>query len=210
MVNIDGCLFPALIDTGSSISILSLTICKRLKKVLLPPEGPVLKSAFNTLAAPIANCTARLLIGNQMYIVDFRVLSLASHDIILGCDFLSENEAIIDYVKGEVSLNDETCVDIPPAEMSSKLRVVRDTIVPPHSTLFVALVAHHCSPFDILLEPHRDALAKKGLFAPFCLSSVDVDQVFLPVTNSLAEPVLLPVGFVAASMDICRPRSFCH
>lgn len=65
--------------------------------MILQPQGPFSKSAFNTLAAPRANCTADVLIGNLTYIVDSRFLSLPSHDI-LGCDILSENEGVIDYV----------------------------------------------------------------------------------------------------------------
>lgn len=114
MINIDGFLIPALINKGSSMSILLLSIYKHLKKVLLPPQEPLLKSAFNTTAS-IANCSIRLLIGNLIYVVDFRILSLSSHDVILGCNLLSENEAIRDYVNGEISLRDEVCLNIPPS-----------------------------------------------------------------------------------------------
>lgn len=41
---------------------------------------------------------------NQRSVLPFRVLSKSSHYVILGCDFLTENEAVVDYIRNGVLL----------------------------------------------------------------------------------------------------------
>lgn len=61
--------FPALVDTGSSISVSSL--CGRLRKVILLPQGPILKSAINTISIPIVSETSRLFISCVFVLFSF-------------------------------------------------------------------------------------------------------------------------------------------
>lgn len=53
LVHIGDSVLPALVDIGSSISVLS-----RLRKGT-PPEGPVLNSAFDTISSPIVSEISR-------------------------------------------------------------------------------------------------------------------------------------------------------
>lgn len=201
MVHLDSSFLPALIDTGSSISVLSLSLCRRLKKVLLPPQGPVLKSAFNNISVPLASATARLYINSLCYPFEFRVLSDSSHDIILGLDFLKENYAVIDCVNDQLLLSDKPIYDVASSSPTPKLYVSTDTVIPPSSTLLVTLRADSSPLSEGILEPRRDALANKGLLATFCVVQVEDGNVVLPISNILAEPVVLPQGFVAALLS---------
>lgn len=53
MVHLGSLVLPYVIDTGSFIFVLSLALSRRLIKALLPPQGPVLKSAFNSISIPL-------------------------------------------------------------------------------------------------------------------------------------------------------------
>lgn len=83
-VYLDCLLLTALIDTGSSISVLSLVLRTRLSKVLLSPSGLLLKSAFNTIHIALATVAAHLLINSIYYPFEFGVLFESSHDVTLG------------------------------------------------------------------------------------------------------------------------------
>lgn len=83
-----------------------------------------------------------------------------------------------------------------------KLPVELDTLLPLQSTSLVSLFVDSLSLSEVLLESRKDALAKKGLLAPSCVVCVDNSRVFLPITNSLVEPVTLPKGFVAAFLGM--------
>lgn len=91
----------SLVHTPSAISVDLLRPCRRRLKTHLPPQGPEIRCAFNTTSTPIASAMARLL-GDVWYFLEFRILLESSKDNIWGSDFLSENEAVIDYVPGEV------------------------------------------------------------------------------------------------------------
>lgn len=82
---------------------------------------------------------------------------------------------------------------------SPKLHVIEDTQLPPLATLFVAVSSDvTSSPSDVILSPSQDALARKGLVAPFSISRLYEGVASVPVTNTLLEPVILPAGFVVA------------
>lgn len=105
MLFLDGSLTPSFADTGSSVSVISFSIFRRLRKVILPPQGAVLGSAFNVINALIAAATARLVVKGECYPTEFRVHTESSHYVILGCDFLSNNEDVIDYTSNEILLS---------------------------------------------------------------------------------------------------------
>lgn len=163
-------LLTALIDTSSSISVLSLSLCKRLNKVLLPPRGLLLRSAFNTITTPLATATARLLINSLCYPFEFRVLFETSHDVILGCDFLKENNAIVDCVNNELLSSDKPSYDVALdgfATSNPKLYVSNNTVIPARSTSLVNLTTLSSCFRGGILETRRDALASNVLLAPF-------------------------------------------
>lgn len=199
---IDGFYTSDLVDTGTSVSVISLSLCKRLRKVLLPPQEPSLQSAFNRISTPMASVTARLFLNGTCYPFEFRVISESSHDIILGCDLLMENEALIDYIHDELLLTVSPVYDVIASGTPDKLPVELDTLLPPQSTSFVSLFVDSLPVSEVLLEPRKDALAKKGLLAPSCVVCVDNSRVFLPITNLLVGPVMLPAGFVAAFLGM--------
>lgn len=198
---IGGLLTPALVDIGSSISVLSLSLCKRLRKVLLPSKGSVPRSAFNGVSVPIEAAVGRLLVDGILYPAEFRVLPESSHDIILGSDFFSENEAVIDFIPNEILLSEETCYDIAEYSGSPKLLVFLDTVIMPQSLSYVRLAASVPGSSDMLIEPQKGALEKKGLLAPFSLTRMEQGHVLLPIRNSTLGMGVLPQGFVAASFQ---------
>lgn len=53
---------------------------------------------------PIVYAMVLIVIDDMCFPFHFRVLSESYHDIILGCDFLINNEAVTDYVNGELYL----------------------------------------------------------------------------------------------------------
>lgn len=58
-----------------------------------------------------------------------------SHDIILSCDFLTENVAIINYVHAQVLFSVMPNYGDDSAPKSHKLSVEIDIIIPPTSTV---------------------------------------------------------------------------
>lgn len=173
-ITIDGFYISALVVTGSCISVLSLSLCRRLRKVLLPRQGPVFPFSFNSMSSPIASATSRLIINGTCYPCEFRVFKESSHEVILGCDFLVQNEAIIDYVYDELLLSEGSSYHVVESQiMIPRLCLKFDTVVLPESTSFIYVLVS-TSPLhdgDVLVKPKRNALAKKGLVCSFLFGS---------------------------------------
>lgn len=71
-----------------------------------------------------------------------------------------------------------------------------DTVIGTQCTSYVCLVGDHVAPPGISSEPRKATLSKRRLFARYCLYRVHQKKCFLPITNMLAEPVVLQ-SFVA-------------
>ncbi|XP_064455072.1 uncharacterized protein LOC135400434 [Ornithodoros turicata] len=174
---------------------------KKLRKVTFK-DGSFLKSAFNHISHTTGSCTARIAISDVCFPVEFRVLPVTSHDIILGCDYLQEHHAIIDHSRGEITLPTGPVYASEADCGVLKLHVEHDTVLPPRTTIFIDAVSSEASSTpEVILSPHHTPLARKVLVAPFSLSRIDGGKTSLPVSNTLWEPVLLPCGFVVATLE---------
>lgn len=169
---------------------------------MTPFDGPSLSTAAATIVQPVAKCTARIIIHGECYPAEFVVLPQCCYDVILGWDFLAHHGAVIDCANEEVTLSHLPRYNAEHDHQPvAKLAVLESVVIPPHATQFVPLFTPHVSRIgDVLLLPQRDTLARKGLFAPYCLLSSD-QSCALPITNVLRQPVLLPAGLVAAHVD---------
>ncbi|XP_077525626.1 uncharacterized protein LOC144137578 [Haemaphysalis longicornis] len=123
-VLIDGVPALALVDTGAAVSVISAKLCRSLKKVTTPLLGLSLQTASSEHVAPLAACTARVAIQNNLYTIEFAVLPMCSHDVILGWDFLSNQNADTSFVRGlsDGDPPEEPCDVDPPAGNSSRKR----------------------------------------------------------------------------------------
>lgn len=89
-----------------------------------------MKATLNTISTPIASATCRLLIDDVCYSFEFPVLLESSH-IIMGYDFLSENEAVFDYVDDDVLFSQFRSYDATLEAILSKLSIAKDTVIKP-------------------------------------------------------------------------------
>lgn len=98
-VFVEGVATLALVDTGAAVSVMNAKLCRKIRKVTTPVSGFRLRTANAEQVEPLAACTARVVVQDALYIIEFLVLTSCSHDIILGWDFLSRHQAIIDCAR---------------------------------------------------------------------------------------------------------------
>lgn len=82
-VLVEGVAVRALVDTGAVVSVISEKLCRDLRKVTTPLTNLALRTATSHFIAPTAQCTARVLIQDVWYAVNFVVLPRSSYDVIL-------------------------------------------------------------------------------------------------------------------------------
>ena len=155
----------------------------------------VLSTASAQRIHPSALCTARVVIQDIMYIIEFFVLPSCSHDLILGWDFLSRHEAVIDCSRAEVSL-------VPTCEFSSpdrsllpcKLIVDADTTLPPEASVPITLSCTGQPDATVVFTPSPLFTERKGIVLPFAVLTIASGSTIMLITNHCNYPVALLRG----------------
>lgn len=167
-LTVDGVSTVALIDTGAAVSVLNERLSRALRKVTTPLSGFSLRTASAQPVRPSAACTARVIIQGVLYIVEFVVLQSCSHDVILGWDFLSRNNAVINCARAEVELS--PLCDVPLVDATSlpaKLVLREDIAIPPYSSAVVPVFCGAVSEGAVLFTPSELFITRKDVPLPF-------------------------------------------
>lgn len=193
---VEGTAATALIDTGAAVSVIHEKLCRRLRKVTTPLCGMLLRTASTQNIAPLAACTARVVIDGVVYVVQFLVLSACSHDIILGWDFLSHHRAIIDCARAEVALFPlaDFALPDPSARKAAKLTVVSDTDIPPEVSVLVSVSCSAEPDATVLFAPSPIFQRRKALPLPFAILTTASGLSTMLVCNPFPYSVTLLRG----------------
>ena len=100
----------ALIDTGSQMSIIDEQLVKQLRlKSRSPCTGEIsmLFSASGSQMPVVAIADLNIYISGLIIPLSVKVVRAMNHDLILGADFLVENQVVIDYSTGVVSIQQD-------------------------------------------------------------------------------------------------------
>jgi len=99
----------ALVDTGSVSTLVSKELVDRLRLKVLPlnMENSFLVSANGTALEVIGKAEILINISGLQIPITARVVRHVSHQLILGADFMRQNQVIIDYKTGILSAGDD-------------------------------------------------------------------------------------------------------
>lgn len=194
----------ALIDTGAAVSVVRQDVCQRLKSVRTPFGGQTLQGAGAHMLTPQSYTTLRITVAGVLHVVQFVVLGTCSHPMILGWDFLSSVDAVVDCGRSEVAISEDVFLDshygCPPKQ--NKLQVSRDTVVHGGELALVPVVATFTCNRSLLVEPCHDPLLRKDILLPFCLLDFSDGLAAVPVFNLSSTASLLPQGMTIGSGSI--------
>lgn len=190
-IQVEGAATFALIDTGAAVSVIRETLCRKIRKVTTSLSGLVLRTATTEPIEPSAACTARIVIQDVVYTIEFLVLPSCSHDVILGWDFLSRHRAVIDCARAEVALSvvNTTLPAASPAPL--KIIVAADTDLPPSTSTPVALLCPSAPDASVLFTPSSVFLHRKSLPLPFAVLDVAAGTTIMLVDNPFQYPLTL-------------------
>lgn len=152
------------------MSLIRESLCCSLRKVTTALSGLTLRTANNEDVKPLATCTARVTIQENVYLIQFIFLASCSHDIILGWDFLSRHHAIIRCARAEVELFPLDDTAIP--ERTAKLIATGDTEIPPRNSVLVSVSCDCLSGTTIFFAPLAPFSAWKCLPLPFAVVEI--------------------------------------
>lgn len=194
----------ALVDTGATISVMSLNFKALLgQKVMFSWNNiSTFRSVSGDTLCPIGVCTADVCLCGKVFTTEFAVIPRSTHDVILGIDFLQECGATVDCRSGELSVQREVITGLmenSPCEEGA-FCVSEDIVIPPLCAVCVPVICSgaNTATFDAATEPLHSACVKKNVLVPHCLVSVVEGHSGLWAMNYAAQPILLPSGMKLA------------
>lgn len=104
---VDGVRTTALVDTGATVSVMSADFKNRLgRKVMFSwDKVATFRGVGGESLRPLGVCSVNLCFGGQYFTAEFTVLPRATHDVILGIDFLKQCGAKVDCKNGEIFID---------------------------------------------------------------------------------------------------------
>jgi len=133
----------ALLDTGSSSTVVSERFTRQhhLRQISLGTSKPSLISANCTPLDVISRVEFSINISGLIVPISAVVIRQASHDFILGTDFLQNNQVIVDYNRGLMSIAENT-IRTPLQSLSKRqdfATCIESTYIPAHTEAIVAV-----------------------------------------------------------------------
>lgn len=189
---VEGVRTEALVDTGAALSVISMDLCSRLRKVKTPYCGPPLRCANAVLVQPSGVCTARVFIDGILHHIQFIVLPSCTHPLILGWDFLSSASALISCRQRLIQMTDtefSSDVDVP----SLRFVTTADCFIPQGDENILTLTSDTIVNGDVFLVPCGRCISK-GLTIPPSLVRFQDSRALVPVLNPTSSPAVLPQG----------------
>ncbi|UYV69417.1 K02A2.6-like, partial [Cordylochernes scorpioides] len=191
---IDDIAFSALVDSGSSFSVISDGLRRQLKKTMFKDSGMTLKVADGKNVTSIGRCTISLSINGLEQPLEFIVLPNSNPSIILGWDFLEASNAVIDCGRAEIRLDEAKDVLNSPASMG-KVVASRSVVIPAESTKLINVMSEELNGQNqVLFEPSKKVLIGKGLTLPCALFRLSHNKGKLWIVNSSTTAQIVPKG----------------
>ncbi|UYV63096.1 hypothetical protein LAZ67_2003113 [Cordylochernes scorpioides] len=191
---IDDIAFSALVDSGSSFSVISDRLRRQLKNTMFKDSGMTLKVADGKNVTSIGRCTISLSINGLEQPLEFIVLPNSNPSIILGWDFLEASNAVIDCGRAEIRLEEAKDVLNSPASMG-KVGASRSVVIPAESTKLINVMSEELNGQNqVLFEPSKKVLIGKGLTLPCALFRLSHNKGKLWIVNSSTTAQIVPKG----------------
>ncbi|UYV71117.1 K02A2.6-like, partial [Cordylochernes scorpioides] len=207
-IKIEGKMTRALVDSGSSYSVISERFRLKLKKIMFAETDVTLRVANGKIVRPKERCTLKLDLNGLQESFEFVVMEDCSHEVILGWDFLKLSRAIIDSADDTLFL--EKCLFEDTPKNSSPLYSELEYRIEPASIQLIE-VASRDIPNDaiVVAECRKELLLERELTAPSSVISLTNNRGKLWVVNWSPYPKLIPQGMHVADSAVIEDSQLC-
>lgn len=172
-VCVDNVKTDALVDTGAAVSVMSLSFKNRLRQkvMFVWDKNTTFCGVGGETLVPVGLCSVSVVIGDECYRTEFVVLRRATHDVILGVDFLRECGATLDFSAGEICLQPNiipALVDNMSQSHQGVLALKEDVLLPAMTATFLPVKSSESfmGKHSIVVEPDVSNGAKKNILVP--------------------------------------------
>ena len=196
-LTVSGHNMSALVDTGAMISCMSPHVYNQICQdvVLEKSQHTRVQGVGGNSIFVQGKCSVKLVIGGQNFVHTFHVLEKISHSLILGEDFLKQNNANIDFSQHVLSFPTVSVNFVKQGKDKVKSVLARsnETVdIPPHSECLVQIQInnHKNNQGSGMLEPIASLLNRCSIVGARCITSLANDMKFYRIFN----PTNLPIA----------------
>ena len=205
-VEIYGHPIKALVDTGATMSCIALSVLSKLgvdRDKLRPLDATDAVGVGGENHCSLGAVSLPISFNGIIFSQEFQVFEKFHQPVILGLDFLRENEGIFNVAQNTLYLKDPTSPEIFAIDVNTGLARVKESVsIPPHSMATVeVLISNIAQETLILLEP-LPKLPELGLVGAKCLVNPTQGQTFLQVINPSDQTVTLSGNQIVASASV--------
>jgi hypothetical protein len=200
-----------LVDTGSSVSLISMETYERLRpQPRLQPVGSALRTAGGEAMTLYGKIELELGLREQIYGQEIVVAALGGLSGILGLDFLHENDVLLDAGNGVLKMSGcNVWLHRENADRCARVRVSETVRIPARSEICLKGLIDGAwnDQTDGIIEPVKNFVKKNGLILPKMLVNAKQSCVAISVMNLLDKPVRLDKGTILGNLqpvaDVC-------
>ena len=198
-VRINGYPIRSLIDTGAKRSCIDLNLLRKLHILWNRSDALGCLYGADSKQIPILGSTImEISVGDLRIPAQFYVLSNLTHHLILGIDFLTESNAVIDISRGVVTFQDNLVVAALINKKSQPLAFVRNlksVFIPPCSeAVIMTTIDRHYALQTSIVEP-CDHLCFKKLALARAIVTPHTNQIACRLLNPTSTGVLIKKGY---------------
>ena len=214
--------FRALVDTGADVSLLSVKAFRMLQNGNGSPHisrgTVVLRGASGTGIKVLGSCLLPVKVGTRSYTHELQVVEALTSTVILGWDFLSNNEASIDCSaeNGFLQMGGQKLPLQNSGYINSLVRLRKNTYIPPRSTTmckakFQGQNQRHVDGNYMVLQVDNGFLSREpGLMVMNGLVKVRGSKWFpIAIVNSTNKAFNIKRGNVVARVDGIEEGTVC-
>ena len=145
---VNGIPFSMIVDTGSSLSLLSESTATKLSNISIRPcSVPIVRLANGHSMVPIGHCRAMVSFEGTDTLHEFFVYNSLPFEILLGLDFCEKTKMKIDFEKIKNNPKLDVIEEFPLRRFEflekpkNKFRIVEDQLIPSRTGIWCELVS---------------------------------------------------------------------
>ncbi|GBN12921.1 Transposon Ty3-I Gag-Pol polyprotein [Araneus ventricosus] len=205
-VVLDGQLVRALVDSGASLSVISETFRRQLKKLLFcSSQNLTFRVADGNHVKPLGTCIFRVTMQNQTQPFEFTVMPKCSHDVILGWDFLKASQANIDCGRKKLTFDEMTFEPQHPNRLY--LFTIEDCLIPARSMAKIRISSPRVTEnnVDVIVESNKFLLMRQEVGIPSTIMTLLNKNGELWVANGHNQHRCIPKGMRIGYAEFVNP-----
>ncbi|KAK3090931.1 hypothetical protein FSP39_015821 [Pinctada imbricata] len=202
-VEINGVRCQALIDTGSSVTLISKTLFHKIpSEITLQKASTILKTADGKHLEVVGRFMAELKIGNELITQDVIIANLEDIDLLLGMDFFESNRVVIHMAPPLLKVNEsEITLSRESATRCARIKAISTQNCPSYTEHKILGYIDGDLEDDVGIIEGSNELCKNGIVVARSLVNPNLKTFEIPIINFSKKDIAIPKDSIIGTIE---------